>query len=445
MKRYAIVSLGCTRNLVDSEVVAGTLKECGYKQGELKDGVDLCVVNTCAFIKSAREESVDSIMEIAALKKEGKVGRLVVCGCLPQLYKSKLGRSLPEADLILGTGDFPRLARYIRGISASGRRSVTGKPDYLYDDRSPRQLLTPRHYAYVKVSEGCSNLCTYCIISRLRGRFRSRSIDSVVREVARLSARSGGRLKEIDLVGQDTTLFGMDRYGAMVLPQLLRKICALENSIGWVRILYTHPAHYTDELIATVRGEGRVCKYLDLPIQHINDRVLARMNRQTTKRGITDLIARLRRAIPGLTLRTSVIVGFPGETDREFGELLDFLKEVRFERLGAFVYSREEGTKAARFAPHVPEAVKQERFDAVMKLQQKISSEANSRFLGKTVTVLIDGREEGASDVFTGRTEGDAPDVDGVVYVSGKGLRAGEFRRVRITDTLEYDLVGKAV
>ncbi len=298
MRKFAIISLGCSRNLVDSELIAGALKERGLKACDAQDGVDVCVVNTCAFIESARKESVDTIMEIAELKKSGKVKSLVVCGCLPQLYGNKLFKSLPEADLVIGTSDFPKIGQLLGRLGRKRRSDISARPGYLYDESSPRSSLTPRHYAYVKISEGCSNLCSYCIIPRLRGGFRSRAVDSVAREVAGLA--KSGRLKEVNLVGQDTTLFGEDRCGRSMLPGLLKRLCDLDSGVDWIRIMYTHPAHYTDELIDTISSEEKICKYLDLPIQHINDAILKRMNRRTTKRQITDLIIKLRKRIPGL-------------------------------------------------------------------------------------------------------------------------------------------------
>jgi ribosomal protein S12 methylthiotransferase len=443
MKKFAIISLGCSRNLVDSEVIAGVLKESGFKACDPDGGVDVCVVNTCAFIESARKESVDAIMEIAELKKSGKVKSLVVCGCLPQLYKNKLFKSLPEADLILGTSDFPKIGQLLGRLSGKRRSDISARPRYLYDETSPRSSLTPRHYAYVKISEGCSNLCSYCIIPRLRGSFRSRPIDSIAKEVARIA--KAGYLKEVDLVGQDTTLFGTDLYGRKMLPGLLKRLCGLDNSVEWIRVMYTHPAHYTDELVDTISSEKKICKYLDLPIQHISDKILKRMNRHTTKRQIAGLVEKLRKRIPGLVLRTSIIVGFPGETDRDFRELLEFLREMKFEKLGAFTYCREEGTKASRAAGQVPDSLKTERFDELMTEQQKISFAANKSMVGKTVKVLIDEKEAGSKDLFVGRTQGDAPEVDGSVYVSGKNVKVGAFCDVEINDALEYDLAGVAV
>jgi len=447
MKTFAIISLGCPRNLVDSEVVAGSLKVGGLKQAPLEDGVDVAVVNTCAFIESAREESVGAIIEAGHLKENGKVKYLVICGCLGQLYKEKLAGELPEADLVVGTGDIPRIYGLLKSLKKGKSRSaVSPRSSYLYDENSPRLTSTPGHYAYVKISEGCSNHCSYCIISRLRGEFRSRSLESVVAEVRNLARK--GSVKEIELIGQDTTLFGMDRYGRAVLPELLRNICGMENSIRWIRLLYTHPAHYTDELIDVIGLEKKMCKYLDLPVQHISDKVLRLMNRKTTKKEIIELIRTLRERVPGLILRTSVIVGFPKETDKDFRELLEFLKDTKFDRLGAFIYSREEGTRAGHFTGQVSDSVKKGRYDEVMKLQRAISERSNKRFLGKIVDVLIDEKalpEDNKPESFIGRTQGDAPEIDGVVYLAAKDAKAGDICRVRITDTLEYDLVGEKV
>ncbi len=445
MVKVGIISLGCPRNLVDSEIMLGSLKEEDYEiSDEVGEGVDVFIVNTCSFVKSAREESVDTIIEAAQLKKEGKINYLIIAGCLPQAYGDKLLKSLPEVDSLVGTSDFFKIGSIVKALLNKEARSsfVSKSLDYIYDENSPRFSLTPKHYAYVKISEGCDNLCSYCIISSLRGRFRSRSLESVINEINKISEGSG--LKEINLIGQDTTLFGIDRYGKSVFVQLLKNIAALKNSVRWIRILYTHPAHYTDDLLYTVRDEAKICKYLDLPIQHINDDILKKMNRRTTKKDIIGLIEKIRINIPGVTLRTSVIVGFPGETEENFKELLGFLKDIRFEKLGAFIYSKEEGSRAAKFDLQVPDKVKKERFDEVMKLQQRVSQDINKSFMGKVVDILIDERIEGENDKFTGRTEGDAPEVDGCVYVSGKKIfKVGKFYKVKIKDTLEYDLVGE--
>ncbi|MCX5666319.1 MAG: 30S ribosomal protein S12 methylthiotransferase RimO [Candidatus Omnitrophica bacterium] len=445
MTKIGIVSLGCPRNLVDSEVILGSLKEEGYEiADEVGDGVDLFIVNTCSFVQSAREESIDTIIEAAQLKKDGKIKRLIVCGCLPQLYSGKLLKSLPEVDSILGTSDLPKINSVVKALLKDAPVSAVSKEmKYLYNEKSPRLSLTPPHFAYLKISEGCDNLCSYCIIPKLRGKFRSRTIESVVEEAKKLSL--SGRIREIDIIGQDTTLFGKDIYGAQKLPELLKKLSSLKSSVKWIRLLYTHPAHYSDKLINALRDSKKICRYLDLPIQHISDKILKKMNRHTTKSEIKSLIEKLRKSIPGLTLRTSVIVGFPGETDKDFGELLAFLEDTRFEKLGAFIYSAEEGSRAYKFEGRIPDKIKNQRFDEVMKLQQGISADVNRSYMGKTVSVLIDEPVDGEKDKFAGRTEGDAPEVDGCVYLSGRGVKVGEFCKVKITDTLEYDLVGEAV
>lgn len=443
MARIGIVSLGCPRNLIDSEVMLGSLKKARHEiYDELADGLDVFIINTCSFVESAREESVEAIMQAAQFKKEGRIKYIIVAGCLSQQYHDKLLKMLPEADALVGTSDFFKIADIVDSLlNRQAPPAVSRTLDYLYDEDSPRFLLTPPHYAYVKIAEGCDNLCSYCIISRLRGRFRSRTVESVVNEVKALS--KSGALKEINLIAQDTTLFGKDIYGKSAFARLLKDIAALKNSVKWIRVLYTHPAHYTDELIDVVRDEPKICKYLDVPVQHINDGILKKMNRHTTKKDIISLLDRLRRGIPGVALRTSVIVGFPGEREEDFKELLEFLKEARFEKLGAFIYSKEEGSAAAGLDGQISDKVKAERFDAVMKLQQEISAGINKSFLGRTLDVLID--EPAEAGKFLGRTESDAPEVDGCVYVSGKNIKAGEFYKVRITDTLEYDLVGEIV
>lgn len=444
MANISIISLGCPRNQLDSEIIAGSLKKCGFSISEAEDGAWACVINTCAFIQSAREESVEKILEAAQLKKEGKIKHLVICGCLPQLYKEKLADVLREADLVLGTSDFPKLPALLKNIGKAKNRSIiSASPSYLYDEYSPRIASTPPHYAYLKISEGCSNFCSYCIISRLRGAFRSRSISSILEEAKRLAR--GGALKEIDLIGQDTTLFGIDRYGKAMLPEMLKRLCGLKNSVKWIRLMYTHPAHYSGELISVIRGEKKICKYLDLPVQHISDNILKKMNRHVTKRDIIKLVGVLRRTIPGLALRTSIIVGFPGETEKDFKELLEFVRRTKFERLGAFIYSREEGTRASRFENQIPEKVKNERLDELMKLQQKISAGINRSFIGKAVEVLIDEKLPATPGGFIGRTQYDAPEIDGAVYVSGKNIKVGEFYKVRIKDSVEYDLIGEKI
>ncbi len=439
--KIGLISLGCPRNLVDSELIAGSLRAQGHSVEDFADTVDVGIVNTCAFVEDARRESIEVIMQAVSLKNEGRMKYLIVAGCLPQGYYRELARELREVDAFVGTSDFPKIPQIIKGLRGHAQESVVSRDlTYLADESSARHLLTPGHYAYVKISEGCSNSCSYCIISRLRGNFRSRRLESVVREVERIAGQF--KTKEINIIGQDTTMYGIDIYGKPLLHELLRRLSGLDTSVRWIRLLYTHPAHYSSELIETIAHEEKMCKYVDLPLQHSSDRILKRMNRNTTRADAERLIGTLRTKIKGLAIRTSIIVGFPGETDADFAGLLEFVRDAKFERLGAFIYSREEGTKAYAFEGQVEEKVKKERFDELMRTQRSVSEELNKNLLGREVDVLIDerGEEEG---VFLGRTHADAPEVDGIVYVRGGGLRVGDWRRVRIVDTLEYDLVGE--
>ncbi|MGB2878644.1 MAG: 30S ribosomal protein S12 methylthiotransferase RimO [Candidatus Omnitrophota bacterium] len=443
MKKIYLLSLGCPRNLVDSEVLQGLLEKKGFAVQDDPDGADLAIVNTCGFIEDAKKESIDLILQLAGLKKEGKVGRLVVTGCLSQRYPGELMKEVKEIDAVFGSSDFIRIPDMISAILAGKRvREVSPAPDFLYDHLHERKLLTPSHYAYIKIQEGCSNKCSYCVIPELKGPRRSRTIDSVVRETERL--RDEYDIKEAVLIGQDTTSFGIDRSGKPELAELLKKVSPVMGE-GWVRLLYTHPVHFTDELIGTIASADNICKYIDLPVQHANDKILQEMNRRVTKSETLDLISKIRRNIKDVTLRTSVIVGFPGETEEDFEELIRFLEEVRFERLGAFVYSPEEGTEAVKFDGQVPDEQKRERFDRVMRLQQELSRDNNLKYLDKVFRALVDEEDPSELGLFTGRTMMDAPEVDGVVYVRGKDLKAGEFADIKITGSMEYDLLGETV
>lgn len=442
MKTVALISLGCSRNLVDAEVMLGALARAGFSvlRKPAVTAADICIINTCAFIAPAKEEAVETILRAGRLKKAGQIRLLVVAGCLPQRYGRSLAAQFPEVDLFVGIDDIPRI---VSRLSAARRvrSAISGRaPRYLYDDRSPRLPLTPAHYAYIKIAEGCSNRCSYCVIPRIRGAFRSRTVDSVLAEAARLDR--GGRLRELVLIGQDTTLFGRRRPSGGDLADLLGRLAHAPLSAGWIRLLYTHPAHYSDALIGAIASEEKVCKYLDIPVQHASDRVLRRMNRPAKARDTARLIDTIRRRVPGIALRTSVIVGFPGETDADFNELLRFIRRTGFERLGAFRYSREEGTPAARLPRQVPAPAAEARLDAVMRLQQGISRRFNESLIGKTLRVLIDEKEGG---VFTGRTAMDAPEIDGAVTATGAGLKVGEFCDVRITGAAEYDLFGEKI
>ncbi len=461
MPRVAVINLGCPRNLVDSEVMIGLLEKSGYIITEDFDECDVAVINTCAFVEDAKKESIDLILRVIELKKEHKVKAIIVTGCLPQRYFRQLKKELIEVDAFLGTNNFIRIPETVQAVLSGSRpRVAPGGRNFLYDHTYPRSLITPKHSVYVKLAEGCNNVCSYCVIPKIRGRLRSRSSASIIKEIRDISKGAG--ISEINLIGQDITLYGTDLYGAAKLGTLLKKVAGLKAA-RWIRLLYTHPAHYTDELIEVVKDEPSVCRYLDIPLQHINDRILKLMNRRISKREIINLIERLRREIPGLCIRTTFLVGFPTETDAEFKELMAFVKERMFERLGVFEYSREEGTKAYKFRGHISAKAKNERFNAVMKLQQEVSKEVNAKFLGRELTVLVDevddkpvtsnkglpdkpGTRDTESKTYICRTEYDAPEVDGQCFVTTDKLHVpGEFVKIRVIDTLEYDLVGEEI
>jgi len=442
--KIGMLSLGCARNLVDAEVILGFLKEAGFAvSGEITDA-DVAIVNTCCFIREAEEESVDVILKLCRLKEEGKVNKIIVCGCLSQRYKSKLLKELKEVDAFVGVGSIDKIVDVVKGVLATSRNLTSfSRPEFLYTHSSPRVFLTPGHFAYVKISEGCNHRCSYCIIPALRGKYRSRSLGSILKEADELFNKR--KVSEINLIGQDTTMYGQDLYGQSKITQLLKKLSQKARG-KWIRLLYAHPAHISCELLALITNGSSICKYIDLPIQHINDKILKKMNRRTSQKQIFSLITRLRKKVPHLAIRTTLIVGFPGETDGQFGELLDFIRDAKFERLGLFKYSGEASTSAYNFARQIPEKVKQARYEEALSLQQALSAQINQGFLRKELCVLIDEQDARDKDLFLGRTQYDAPEVDGCVYVKSKRtLRAGDFVRVKITDTLEYDLVGRAL
>lgn len=450
MATIGLISLGCPRNLVDSEIMLGLLKKNGFRITEDFSRCDAAVINTCSFIEDAKKESIDLILRLVELKKENKIKSIIVTGCLPQRYPSELKREIKEIDAFLGTGDFIKIPEIVRK-TLRGKKilEVSKTPSFLSDHTYSRSLITPKHFIYLKVAEGCNNHCSYCVIPAIRGRLRSRRIESLLKETGALLEKH--KLSEINLIGQDITLYGADLYGEPKLSGLIRKLTDLKAA-KWIRLLYTHPEHYTDELISVVKNEPAVCKYLDLPLQHINDRILKLMNRNVRKRDIVTLISRLRSEIPDVAIRTTFIVGFPGETDKEFNELVGFIKETRFERLGVFEYSREEGTPAYGFNNQIPDKPKKERFDIIMKLQQEISEDINAKFLGRELIVLVDERSDRLRTqnskllTYIGRTEYDAPEVDGNCFIqSKKPHKPGDFVKVRVVDTLEYDLVGEEI
>lgn len=403
---------------------------------------DIGIVNTCAFIDDAKEESIDNILELIELKKDARLKAVVVAGCLPQRYGEALPEGLPEVDAFIGCDQILKVADVVKRISGGDRIcEVSQKPSFIYSHTDPRVYITPSHYAYVKISEGCGNRCSFCTVPAIRGDYRSRPIESILEEVRQLSKDK--RMSEIDLIGQDTTLYGKDRYGKPAINRLLKHLSAFKDHRRWIRLLYTYPSHVDDELIDIFAREDQICKYMDLPVQHANDRILKKMNRKMGKKDIYGLIAKIRKRIPGVVLRSSMIVGFPGESDEEFSELVDFIKEVRFDRLGVFTYSREEGTPAYGYKGQIDDKVKLERFNTVMSVQKEIAAGINASYLGRTVEVLIDEKDPNSEDTYIGRTQGDAPEVDGEVFVKGRDLSPGDFANVRITDTLDYDLVGE--
>jgi len=441
------VSLGCAKNLVDSEKMLGALGEAGFVVSGEPNGADVVIVNTCSFIQAAREESARVIEEMLRLKRKGRVKRVVVAGCLPQRFRDRILHEIPEIDAIAGAfrqEELPELMRRVvekqaAAISAAQTYSV---PQSVSADTA-RLRLTPSHYAYLRITEGCDNRCAYCAIPDIRGPLRSKPFEAALSEARELAA-DGAR--ELILIGQDTTAYGMDLYGKSRLPELVRELAGIEGA-RWLRVLYTHPAHYSEEFIGLFGEVAKLLPYVDMPIQHASDRILAAMGRRVTKAQIESLISKLRGEIPGVALRTSIITGFPGETEEDFAELVEFLKAMRFDRLGAFTYSREEGTPAAEMPSQVPLEAARERLDALMRMQQEISRQANAAFIGKELEIVAEGVTEDGEIV--ARSYREAPDVDGVILVESKGPRkklrheAGEFFRVKIVRAGPYDCMAE--
>ena len=434
-----VLSLGCARNLVDSEGLAGLLEQAGHRFTERIEEAECVVVNTCSFIREAEEESVSAILDLAGRKKKGSLRKLYVAGCLPQKRRNErkdLLDLLPEVDGFLGPGDLPKLPK----LMETERFFVTSPvPTLLFDSATPRRRMTPKHFAYLKISEGCDHACTFCSIPQFRGPHRSRAIEDLVEDATRLACEG---VVELNLIGQDTSYYGADRYGKPSLPRLLEALAKVPG-IRWIRILYAHPAHVSGDLIAAIRDLEPVVKYVDLPLQHISGRLLARMRRETDGVFIRGLIDRFRAQVPGMAIRTTFIVGFPGETEREVEELAGFLREARFERVGIFLYSPEPKTPSEKMPDQVPEPVKRQRRDRIMQLQKEISEEINQAWMGRELEVLVDepGPEPG---IYLGRTYADAPEVDGQVFLhSREPLQPGRMVRARVTDTYEYDLVAE--
>ena len=446
LKKIGMVSLGCPKNTVDSEIVLGSLTDKGYSVTSNEGDADVIIVNTCGFIDKAKEESIDAILEMAEYKRKGNCQKLVVMGCLSQRYKDELLKEIPEIDYLVGAGDFKSVEEIMESkfqpsaFSLQPSASFVREPVFDFNENTPRILTTPRYTAYVKIAEGCSNRCSFCIIPKIRGPFKSRNVDSIVSEAKILSDKG---VKELNLISQDTTMFGTDIGLKNGLSELLKRLVKIDG-VRWIRLLYCYPTFLNDELIEIMKNEEKICKYIDLPLQHSHDDILKAMMRQEREGEIRDLIFRIRDAIPDIAIRTAFIVGFPGETERHFEHLLSFVKEMKFEHLGVFTYSPEEGTKAAEIPNHVLEDVKNKRKDTIMEIQKRLSLEKNKRFIGTTKDVLVE--ETTGSDEFliSGRMQTQAPEIDGVVYIEKSEVRAGDILPVKITKAMEYDLVGEA-
>jgi ribosomal protein S12 methylthiotransferase len=437
--RVYMHTLGCPKNRVDSEVMLGTLAEAGYRLVPEPEKADIIVVNTCGFIESAKAESVEAIVELADLKATGRCKKLVVTGCLVQRHADELARALPEVDHFLGTGAYQDVARIV--ASAQAARVVVPDPDFVHSAASPRVNSLPSHTAYLKISEGCDNACAFCIIPKLRGAQRSRPIDDVVAEAAALAAQ--GTI-ELSLVAQDLTAYGYDLPGKLRLQHLLPELCKVDG-IRWIRLHYAYPRDVPDVLMDVMAREPKIVKYLDMPLQHSSDRLLRSMKRGRDSVFLRDLLARLRGRVPGLALRTSLIVGLPGETEADFDDLLSFVEEQRFERLGVFEYSAEEGTPAADMPDQVPEALKKERYARIMEIQQAISRAHQQAMIGRRVEVLVEGRAEETEHLLAGRHAQQAPEIDGITYINDGVAYPGELVTVEVTDASDYDLVGHVV
>lgn len=436
--KILFISLGCDKNLADSEEMLGLLTARGHEIVDDETQADAIVINTCCFIKDAKEESVETILEMAEYKKTGSCHALVVTGCMAQRYQKEIIEEVPEVDAVLGTTSYGDIVKALEEAVAGNHFEEFRDIDYLPDTGSKRVLTTGGHFGYLKIAEGCDKHCTYCIIPKLRGKFRSVPMERLIAQAEDMAEQG---VKELILVAQETTVYGKDLYGKKSLHILLKKLCEIKG-IRWIRVLYCYPEEIYDELIETIRDEKKICHYLDIPIQHASDRILKRMGRRTSKQELIDIVGKLRKEIPDIVLRTTLITGFPGETEEDHEELKEFIDEMEFDRLGVFTYSPEENTPAAEMADQVPEEVKEERRDELMELQQEISYDKGQDRIGQELLVMIEGKVADES-AYIGRTYGDAPKVDGYIFVqTGELLMTGDFAKVRVTGALEYDLIG---
>lgn len=458
MRNVLFVSLGCDKNLVDSEKMLGLLNEAGYRVAQEESEADAIVVNTCCFIHDAKEESVETILEMAEWKKKGRLKALIVTGCMAQRYQDEIQQEIPEVDTVIGTTGYteivPILDEILAEAEASQKEAAVEEPkeksfvnccpsiDLLPASLADKRVVTTGGYtAYLKIAEGCNKRCTYCIIPYIRGHYRSFPMEDLLEEARKLAE---GGVKELILIAQETTVYGMDCYGRKALPELLTKLCEIEG-IEWIRILYCYPEEITDELIAVMKKEKKICHYLDIPIQHSEDTILKRMGRRTNRAELVSLVEKLRKEIPDIVLRTTLITGFPGETEEEFKNMVDFVDSMEFDRLGVFPYSAEEGTKAAEMDGQITEEVKESRRDEIMALQQEISADKAASRIDDEMSVLIEGYLY-EDDIYIGRTYMDAPKVDGNVFVRAEEeLISGDIVPVRITGANEYDLMGDVI
>lgn len=437
--KILFISLGCDKNLVDTEVMLGMLASRGYEMTNDEQEADIIVINTCCFIHDAKEESIQNILEMAEYKKNGSAKALIVTGCMAERYRQEILDEIPEVDEVLGTTAYDRILDAVDAALAGQHEVMTADLDALPLPETKRLVTTGGHFAYLKIAEGCDKHCTYCIIPKIRGNFRSVPMERLLKEAQDLAEQG---VKELILVAQETTLYGKDLYGEKSLPKLLRELCKI-SGIRWIRILYCYPEEITEELIQVMKEEPKICHYFDLPIQHANDTILKRMGRRTSKQELIDIVQKLRKEIPDICLRTTLITGFPGETQEQHEEVMEFIDTLEFDRLGAFTYSPEEDTPAATFEDQIDEEVKEDRQADIMELQQEIAFDKAEDMIGREVLVMIEGKVAD-ENAYVGRTYRDAPNVDGLIFINTDvELISGDFAKVKVTGALDYDLIGE--
>ena len=436
--KVLFIALGCDKNLVDAEVMLGLLASRGYEMTDFEEEADIIVVNTCCFVQDAKEESIEQILEMAKYKMEGNLKALIVTGCMAQRYEQEVMNEIPEVDAVIGTTSYDKILDVIDQVLTGKQSLLVESPDHNPITTTKRLLTTGGHYAYLKIAEGCDKHCTYCIIPKIRGNFRSVPMEDLLAEAKDLASRG---VKELILIAQETTLYGIDLYGEKRLSLLLKELCKIPE-FYWIRVLYSYPEEITEELLLTMKEEPKICNYLDIPIQHCNDEIMKKMGRKTSKKDLEAIVKKIRRVLPDVALRTTLITGFPGETREQHEELIDFVREMRFERLGVFTYSQEEDTPAASMEGQLPEEVKRRRQGEIMEAQQEIAFETGESLIGREVLVMIEGNVAD-ENAYVGRTYRDAPGVDGLIFVNtNTTLVSGDFVHVTVTGAIEYDLIG---